>query len=58
MLNEAFTPAEVLQALRKLNTGKAAGLSGKPAELLRYATLKAPDGKLENVLLPALTTDA
>ena len=56
MLNEAFTPPEVQQALRKLNNGKAAGLSGEPAELLRYATLKAPDGKVKNVLLPALTT--
>ncbi len=35
MLNEAFTPAEVQQALRKLNSGKAAGLSSAPAELLR-----------------------
>ncbi len=56
MLDEAFKPAEVQQALRKLDNGKAAGLSSEPAELLRYATLKAPDGKVENVLLPALTT--
>jgi len=40
MLNEAFTPAEVQQALRKLNDGEAAGLSGEPTELLRCATLK------------------
>ena len=56
MLNEMFTPAEVQQALRKLNNDKAAGLSGERAELLRYATLKPPDGKVDNVLLPALTT--
>ena len=42
--------------MRKLSNGKAAGLSGEPAEMLRYATLKAPDGKVENLLLPALTT--
>jgi len=56
MLNEAFTPAEVQQALRKLNNCKAVGLSGEPAELLRCATLKSPDGKVENAQLPALKT--
>ncbi len=29
--------------MRKLNNGKAAGLSSEPVELLRYA----PDGKVE-----------
>ena len=56
MLNEAFTLAEVQQALRKLNNCKAVGLSGEPAELLRCATLKSPDGKVENAQLPALKT--
>jgi len=47
MFNEGFTPAEVQQALRKMNNGKAGGLSSEPVDLLRYATLKAPDGKVE-----------
>ncbi len=59
-IDEAFTPAEVQQALRKLASfyrqWQSSWASGDPAELLCYATLKTPDGKVENVLLPALTT--
>ncbi len=54
-LNDAFTPAEVQAALQNLNNNKAPGACGQPAELLRYATLQQPDGKVANVLLPALT---
>jgi hypothetical protein len=36
-LNEAITEREVIEAIPQLNNGRAPGLQGYPAELLRYA---------------------
>jgi len=44
-LNEPFTIEEVEVALGALNTGRANGFSGYPAELLRYAQDYAPPGE-------------
>ena len=56
-LDDPFSPDEVYAALTRLNSGRAPGLSGYPAELLRFAQpLRPPDGApLPHVLLPVLT---
>lgn len=56
-LNVPLTSAEVQAALRTLHNGRSAGVSGLPAELLRYA-IGLPDSTGEpqpHILLPALT---
>ena len=58
-LEAAITPGEVLEALHKLNNGRASGALGLPAEFLRYAQAGAAagshSGASEHLLLAALT---
>ena len=56
-LNAPLTETEIQQGLDRLHNGRAKGVQGLPAELLRYAKLQQEDNAdpSVNVLVPALT---
>ena len=56
-LNDPITAGEVRQRLDRLHNGRAKGMRGLPAELLRYAKVACEPGVVppENVLVPVLT---
>lgn len=55
ILNKPFTTEEIEDGVGRLNNNRAPGISGQPAEMLRYAVLHREDGTQDRVLLPALT---
>ena len=55
-LVEPFSIAEVISTCSRLNNGKASGMMGYPAEMLRYAVLEGGQPAPRHILAPAIAS--